>query len=60
MFALAAHVILPVKRPIGISIPLSDNLTIQTAPRMGFGGASLISKKAADASNLFTGRTTTA
>jgi len=27
---------------------------------MGFGGASLISKKAADAGNLFAGRTATA
>ncbi|MDR3487207.1 MAG: hypothetical protein P4M05_20155 [Bradyrhizobium sp.] len=45
---------------IGINISLSDSLTIQTAPGMGLGGASLMSKKAVSAANVFAFRTTTA
>jgi hypothetical protein len=45
---------------IGITISLSDNLTIQTAPLAGFGSASLISKKAISAGNLFIVGTATA
>jgi hypothetical protein len=45
---------------IAITLSLSDNLTIQTAPRAGFDSASQMSKKAVSAGHLFTVGTATA